>query len=170
MPNVIIQTIKDVISSEAASHHAVNVKKKQCRKSDCVDFLEGEIVSAGTKNCTLSNERGGVYGFAIEFESETEKIEFFNKLKANNFKMRIHNPDEWKPLKGNFYPLYWGKDVNLGFRLYEHTTDNKTSASIQLCREAFEGYSIIYGGVLCKNRDVYENMLHKEYADVLKNA
>ena len=171
MANQVVKTIKFVLQKSAQynTNHQANKKHTQCKPVDENSFLEGTVDNSGTTACALSDERGGVYGFAIEL-TKTQKKKFFKDIVKAGFNRRIQNLDNWTPITDNYYPLYWGKDVNLGFRLYEHTKASQTCASIALCRSEFAGYKIIYGAVLCKNRDVYENILHYDYPDLLKNA
>ena len=170
MANQVVEIIQFVLRKSAPynTNHQANKKHTQCKPVDEKSFLEGTVDNSGTTACVLSDERGGVYGFAIEL-TKKQKKKFFEDIVKAGFKRRILNLDDWKPIAENYYPLYWGKDVNLGFRLYEHTKANKTCASIALCRPEFAGYKIIYGAVLCKNRDVYESILHCDYSDLLKN-
>ena len=80
---------------------------------------------------------------------------------------------EWKPLddKGSekYYPLYWGKDINLGFRLFEHMKSSKSTESVQLDqRTDLIGRDIIYGAVFCSKNAENEKLLRQRYPDIFK--
>lgn len=128
-----------------------------------------KLQNPGTINCKLAKDRGGVYGFAIRLENEEKKIEFFNQI-INSRKHNVFEVGEWKSIGNNYYPLYWGKDSNLGFRLFEHMKKSKSSASIDLSDKIFLGQDIIYGAILCKDNKIVEKNLHKDFKDLLRNA
>lgn len=138
--------------------------------ADSRTYIEGKVDWQG--NVPKLQERGGVYGIAIKLAT-TEAEAFFNKEKDERKKdLSFTN---WKPIDDNdganerYYPLYWGKDINLGFRLFEHMKSSKTSASIQLDKRTnLFGKDIIYGAVLCANNLKNENKLREEYPDIYK--
>ena len=171
MANQVVITIQSVLRRAIPQNmnHIANKKKKTCKPVDEKEYLEGTVDRCGTPDCILSNERGGVYGFAIRLKTREDKKNFYNHIIERGRKRNNISLDEWNSIGNNYYPLYWGKDVNLGFRLYEHTKNSKTCASIALSEEEFYGYEIIYGAVLCDNRDVYEGILHNDYKDLLRN-
>jgi hypothetical protein len=99
--------------------------------------MSGILQNPGTQECKLAEPRGGVYGVAICLKTQEEKEDFFNKLKTSERKCTDVSLDEWKSIGENYYPLYWGKDSNLGFRLFEHTKGKSSSVSIRLCDNFF---------------------------------
>lgn len=105
--------------------NVITLLMKKRIKDDYLDCLAGTITFSDDR-CKLE-ERGGVYGIAIEL-TDDEKKDFFEN---NNQKSSL-SFDKWKPIAKNFYPLYWGKDSNLGFRLYGHTKSRKSTATLQL--------------------------------------
>ena len=147
MANVVVEVIKEVVGVDVKNH------------------LEGKI--EWKDGCPKLQERGGVYGFAIELTSE-EKEKFFNIIDNKNKKPSLR---QWKSLKDtDFYPLYWGKDENLGHRLFEHTKSSKTVGTIQLDSmiDLFKNKTIIYGAVFCSNKEENEKKLIKNYPCILK--
>ena len=131
-------------------------------KNDAHNYLYGEIENCGKDTCKIY-ERGGVYGIAVKLSKE-EKRQFFEIANQYNDK----TVDEWLSLGDDFYPLYWGKDINLGFRLYEHTKNTATANTVQLNkRDYLVGKTVIYGAVFCKNRKINENKLRKLFPDIL---
>lgn len=81
-----------------------------------ITFISGEILKIGTKDCHLSEDRGSVYGIAVAIEDEREKALIFQHLNERSIQL-----EQWNPIGDNFYPLYWGKDCNMGSRLKVHT-------------------------------------------------
>ena len=149
MANIVVKTIKKVV------------------KEDVRDYLEGEVSKCGTQGCVLSNERGGVYGFAIKL-TEEEKKDVFNEFNGKKYAKTV---EEWKTIGDDFYPLYWGKDINLGFRLREHTISNKSVRSIQLNEKVFlRGKEVLYGAVICAKREDNEKKMREQYPDILKTV
>lgn len=132
--------------------------------TDKIEFISGKIENVGCNNneCKLSESRGSVYGIAVRINSEKEKEEVF-KIKK---KVEIL---EWKSIGDNYYPLYWGRDKNMGLRLDSHTKSYENTWTIQLNKiVGLRGKEIIYGAMLCSNYEKIEDELHKYYPDILK--
>lgn len=123
------------------------------------NYLSGSLIFDNEK-CQLE-ERGGVYGFAIKLTRDQVK-DFLNSHKENKV-------TTWKTIGNGFYPLYWGKDINLGFRLYSHTKSRKTTWTLQLNeRNYLICQDIIYGAILCSKPEEVEKQLRETYPDILK--
>lgn len=127
-----------------------------------VDFIVDIVNNPGLEDCSISDKRGGVYGFAIKLE-DNEVDNFFENRDNTNIK-RV----DWKTIGNRYYPLYWGKDINLGSRLHAHTKSQKDTYSIQLNnREFLKGKEIIFGAILCANKGEIEKRLKRRFPDVL---
>lgn len=130
---------------------------------DKIDFISGEILNVGTANCKLSGKNGSVYGIAIKLE-DNEVENYFREFNEKGI-----NHEDWESIGNNFYPLYWGKDQNMGSRLYAHIKSPKGTGSLQLNnRGGLENREIIYGAVPCLNSDKIEKLIRKNYPDILK--
>lgn len=126
-------------------------------------FISGTIENPGTKDCKLSDERGSVYGVAVKLTSENEKKEVFKHCKKEI------SIEEWKSIGDYYYPLYWGRDINMGARLFSHTKSSKSTGTIQLNKhEELKNKDVIYGAMPCSNYKEIESKLHKEYPDIYK--
>lgn len=135
-----------------------------------IDFISGNILNVGTKECTLSNDRGSVYGVAIKFKDKETSQALFNFIKKNNKSSvkKAMNSTDWKTIGDNYYPLYWGKDINFGSRLYSHTKTLKSTGTIQLCQlKKLNNHEIIYGAIPCINYSEMEKQIKTEYPDIL---
>lgn len=131
--------------------------------TDVLSFISGNVEHPGIDSCKLSDRRGSVYGFAIKLSSDDEiKAIFENQDKNLDF-------SSWKSLGDDYYPLYWGKDINMGARLYSHTKQSKSTRTIQLNKRAFlKDREIIYGAIPCSDSAEIEKRLHEKYPDILK--
>lgn len=136
--------------------------------TDKIEYISGEIINCGTSDCQLSENRGAVYGVAVYLKPE-EKSPFFNSIKKN---LRNETKEqEWVSIGDNYYPLYWGKDKNMGVRLHAHTKTMRSTGTLQLNSNTMsflKGKEIIYGAIPCANHAENENKLHKRYPDILK--
>lgn len=136
--------------------------------ADIKRYMEGKVQWGDDKKPKLQ-ERGGVYGIAVKLDDNEVKGFFYEqKDKKKNLELEDWKPLEWKGSE-KYYPLYWGKDINLGFRLFEHMKSSKTIASIQLDSKIdLCGRDVIYGAVFCNNNAKNERRLHEEYPDIYK--
>ena len=136
--------------------------------TDKIEYISGEIQNCGTKHCKLSEIRGAVYGIAIKLE-RSQKSSFFCDIEEdlrNNTKEQ-----EWISIGDDYYPLYWGKDKNMGLRLHAHTKTMKSTGTLQLNSNTMsflKDKEIIYGAIPCMNYEKNEEKLHKRYPDILK--
>lgn len=73
---------------------------------------------------------GSVYGFAACL-TEDEKQALFNEASQKGLS-RISNASDFKPIEGNLYPIYWGKDKQIGARPYQHLKDPTGTGAIRL--------------------------------------
>lgn len=131
--------------------------------TDALTFISGTVDNPGTDKCSLSEGRGSVYGFAVKL-TDGEKEKLFECRDDKDLCI-----GEWKSIGNNYYPLYWGKDINMGARLHSHTKSSKSTGTIQLnAREELENKEIIYGAMSCSGCKEIEDKLHKKYPDIYK--
>ena len=146
MPNAVVLAIKRTIG--------------KCNKN----YLEGKI--DWKKGIPQLEERGGVYGIAIKLTRKEAKnffTDFCDKRK------KILQFSDGRTIGNNYYALYWGKDINLGFRLFEHMKSSKSTWTIQLDKKTYLiGKDLIYGAVLCSNPKDNEKLLREKYPDIYK--
>ena len=128
-------------------------------------FISGEVKNPGTNDCALTVGRGSVYGFAVKV-GDGQKSELFDRINKRGIK-----ESEWKSIGDDYYPLYWGKDINMGARLHSHTKASKSTGTIQLNRiPALIDQEIIYGAIPCSNSADIEKRLQQMYPYVLKTT
>ncbi len=132
-----------------------------------VDLMQGEFLNPGTREISLSFRVGSVYGIFVQLNDE--EIEQFKKdlIKYGGFyKNRLLN---WKPIKDNFYPLYWGSDQYIGSRLLAHSKSPVSTGTLHLNnRKELIDKKIIYGAILCDDYKESEKRMRKLYPDVYK--
>ena len=152
MTNQVVKTIK-----------AVLVNKVVDCLAGTINYSQGEL---------SLEPRGGVYGIAIKLE-ENDKEKFFrdhNEKNTGKDKIELKN---WITLGEGYYPLYWGKDSNLGFRLFSHIHTRESTGTLQLdsrnyLQQYIKGNKIIYGAVLCCDISDCEVKLRNIYPDIFK--
>lgn len=132
--------------------------------TDHLQFISGEILSPGKEECCLTEGRGSVYGVAMKLSLE-EKDEFFNNYNEN----LTCSSCNWISIGDDYYPLYWGKDINMGARLHSHTKASKSTGTICLNkRKELRGKTVIFGAVPCSNYTEIEKRLHQIYPCIYK--
>ena len=139
-------------------------------ENDCRNCMYGSYIIDENSVSMNKSDRGGVYGIAIKLDKGESKEELYHLIHQGKGKFNKTTVEQWKSFEGdpNFYPLYWGKDINLGFRLYEHTKESKTAASVQLSTRGLENRTVIYGAVFCENKEDAEKRLKNEYPDIFQ--
>ena len=148
--NVIVQTIEEVVGT------------------DKIEYISGIVENIGTEECSISPGRGSVYGVAVLIKDDSDKEAIYNQVPIIQRAITI---DKWKQLKDNYYPLYWGKDINMGARLQSHTKTMQTTGTIQMNNlKCLIGHKAVYGAIPCANYEENERKLIKSYACLLKTT
>ena len=136
--------------------------------TDKIGFISGDIENPGTENCKLQTCRGSVYGIAIRLEGD-EITSFYDSIPIkhkNNTKI-----NHWISIGDKYYPLYWGKDINLGSRPYAHTKSMKSTGTLQLNDiNELKGKKLIFGAMPCINYELHEKEIREQFPDILKTT
>lgn len=82
-------------------------------------------------NAKILDLPGAVYGFCVRLEAN-EHTRVFSEAEEKGT-TRLGDIHEWRPLRDNIYPLYWGKDKMLGARIHQHLKNTKTTGLARLC-------------------------------------
>lgn len=135
--------------------------------TDKIEYISGKVLNVGTNECELSEKRGSVYGFAIRLKTQNDVVKVFNSIIKE--RRNINNVSDWQPIKEDYYPLYWGRDTNMGARIFSHTRSMKSTGTIQLntISTVLRNYEIVYGAVPCLNYEKNEEILHDRYVQLL---
>jgi len=148
-------------------------------ESKCIMFeiVKNELKAAGVNQVDASGEfflsdsmpklfPGGVYGFFVEL-SEEEAKKFFNEASERN-SASLDSFGKFKPIKDNFYPIYWGKDKSIGKRPYEHLKNSKGTGSIRLSTyRSLENKKIHSITIIVDDNDKLENHLQNQFPHLL---
>lgn len=132
-----------------------------------IDLMQGKFLKPGTEEISLSSRAGSVYGIFVELDSK--KLEVFKKELLKNGNIYEDRLDKWKPVEGNFYPLYWGSDQCLGSRLYAHSKSPTGTGTLHLNeRTELIDLNVIYGAILCDDYMEGEKKIRSKHLDIYK--
>ena len=112
---------------------------------------------------------GAVYGFAIRL-SETEKKAFFIEAVARGLS-RFTDAAKFVPILEDLYPIYWGKDKQLGARLHQHLGNPVKTGVIRLSTyKALEGKTLACASLVVSDNSTAELALQRAYPGLLKTT
>jgi len=84
---------------------------------------------------------------------------------------RITILEGFQPIVGDFYPLYWGKDNELGARLYQHLNDPTKTGALRLSTHAaLKVKTIACATVVVSDYAKAESVIQSTYPDLLKTS
>lgn len=122
-------------------------------------FLFGEYTANENFQST-----GSVYGIWIEVE-DAKKEDLFNEL---SLIYQIDINDQAKKIQGNWYPLYWGKDISPSKRTKDHFDCSDTTSSLKLLKsDLLSEYRFVYGIILVHKYEEFEKLLHKKISPII---
>ena len=131
--------------------------------------LAREVIRDNAGHLSLSFPFG-VYGFSAEL---IRPEELFDEARERGLS-RLRDVDEFRPICGTQYPLYWGLDMYIGKRLSAHLAAYEGTGSIRLnTYESLRGKKIYCAIVIVKNRNTareVESLLKNEFPDLLKTT
>ena len=111
---------------------------------------------------------GAVYGFAVHLNKNDLKS-LFEEAQARGLS-RIAKLENIHPIEGTLYPLYWGKDKQLGARPYQHLNDPTKTGAIRLSTyKSLSGKAIFCATLVVSDYVAAEGIIQKAYPDMLKN-
>ncbi|WP_148300330.1 hypothetical protein [Holophaga foetida] len=112
---------------------------------------------------------GAVYGFAAILKPD-DKLNLFHEA-TNRGLTRLNSPEEFNPIVGNLYPLYWGKDKYLGARAYQHIYNPQKTGSIRLSTyRELKNKEIICASITVESYVNAEIALKDAFPDLLKTS
>jgi len=125
-------------------------------------------------NSKKSITPGSVYGFFVSL-SKIEADDLFNEAKCKQA-LALPSRGDFKPIVGDIYPLYWGKDKSLGARINGHITNpdgkeqGKTGTGlIRLCAyHTLHGKDIGVFAIVVNDYTSFEKHIRSIYPDLLK--
>jgi len=112
---------------------------------------------------------GAVYGFAACL-SEQEVKALFMEAQARGTS-RLKDFGSFKPLHGSLYPIYWGKDKQLGARLYQHLGNPSKTGAIRLSTySTLLGKALVCASLVVSDNISAERILQTAFPDLLKTS
>lgn len=112
---------------------------------------------------------GAVYGFAIQLSDE-EKQHLFDETKGRQLN-RLGVLTEFKPIEDNLYPIYWGKDKQLGARPHQHLQDPEKTGAIRLSTyKSLKGKAIACVSLTVADFEAAERVLQTKFPHLLKTT
>lgn len=112
---------------------------------------------------------GAVYGFAVSL-SENDRRAFFEEATIRGGS-RLATLEDFRPVEGSLYPLYWGKDKQLGARPYQHIGNPKGTGSIRLSTySTLIGKRIVCASIVVPDNVHAEQILQSVFPDILKTS
>lgn len=112
---------------------------------------------------------GAVYGFAAHLSPE-ELRRLFDEAYARGL-CRLSDLAKCRPIEGNLYPIYWGKDKQLGARPHQHLKDPVKTGAIRLSTyAALAGKAIACVTLTVSDYKAAEKAMQQRYPDLLKTS
>lgn len=133
--------------------------------NEVVGFLRSEAYKAHFKvfndvfgeiclddNTPIKQSAGAVYGIFVKSEQSISKSK--KVLEIPNLK--------------NFYPVYWGKDINPTKRIGAHVQDHASTGNAKLreCEE-IKGKKLFFGAIFVSNYGGFEKHLRENFPPLI---
>jgi hypothetical protein len=112
---------------------------------------------------------GAVYGFAARMTGlEIQRLfdeASFRKLSRMSARERL------QPIEDDLYPIYWGKDRQLGARPHQHLQDPTGTGALRLSTyAALAGKAIACVSLTVSDFEAAEQALQNKFPDLLKTT
>lgn len=110
-----------------------------------------------------------IYGFAARF-TEFEKLELFEEAQRRGL-CSLNSINAFKPIEDDLYPIYWGKDKQLGARPYEHLGNPDGTGAIRLSTYmALRGKTISCATLVVVDNSNAELAIQRAFPHLLKTS
>lgn len=112
---------------------------------------------------------GAVYGFAARLSKEDLHTSFQEATKRGL--ARPSMLESIKPIEDELYPLYWGKDKQIGARPYQHLNNPVGTGAIRLSTyQSLLGKPIACATLVVSDHVAAERAIQKAFPDILKTS
>lgn len=112
---------------------------------------------------------GAVYGFAVRLTEEQAR-DLFEEAKERGLN-RLPKLEDFRPIEGDLYPLYWGKDKQLGARPHQHLQDPTKTGSVRLSTyKSLAHRKIACVSLTVDDFEAAERALQTAFPDLLKTT
>ena len=127
----------------------------------------GEFTLPATNKPTLFP--GAVYGFAVRL-SEEERVALFSEANGRGLS-QLAEISSFKPIEDDLYPIYWGKDKQLGSRLHQHLNNPTGTGAIRLSTyRALSGKVLACATLVVPDFEVAESIIQNAFPHLLKTT
>ncbi|PGT07240.1 hypothetical protein [Bacillus cereus] len=144
-----------------------NIKKMKRRETKLLGNFQFKVDT--WKNCRDSsnqNNNGVVYGLACELDKKQKEMlikeaKELGGLEENNRKI--------KPIKENYFVLYWGESDIIYGRGMAHVNGHKGNSNLHLnCYKCLENHNMIYAYIFVEDCNFVEEKLKEQFPPLLK--
>ena len=112
---------------------------------------------------------GAVYGFAARL-SESERLALFEEAQKRGLS-RLESVSSFKPIEDDLYPIYWGKDKQLGARPHQHLQNPVGTGAIRLSTyKSLSGKAIACTVLVVSDFVRAEFAIQRAFPDLLKTT
>lgn len=145
-----------------------NFLKQQAHlnKLTIFDTIYGDM-SISHSQSSMTQSSGSTYGIWVELNDSTIK----NALIADLVKCGKKVNPKSTAIYSNWYPLYWGKDINPGSRIKAHFKASSSTNALNLSQlNLSQNYNFKYGLILVSDYSNFESFLHENYPTIISNS
>lgn len=112
---------------------------------------------------------GAVYGFGVCLDNK-EKLVLFEEAQDRRM-TRLAKLEDFKPIEGALYPIYWGKDKQLGARPHQHLNDPSGTGSTRLSTfSSLNGKALVCAVLVVPDYAEAEGILQQAFPGLLKTT
>ena len=112
---------------------------------------------------------GAVYGFAVRL-SQAELLRLFDEAVSRKLS-RVKSIEDLGSIEAGLYPIYWGKDKQLGARPHQHLQDPVGTGALRLSTyESLAGKVIACVSLTVSDFEAAERAIQARYPDLLKTT
>jgi hypothetical protein len=144
---------------------------------DLIEFLKSvanrnnhEIYSEISGNISflpaalIQQSSGSIYGLVVELTQQELSL---LKKELPKRKQNI----QFSAIEGNWYPLYWGKDLTPGARIKAHVQGHKNNGNANLKKyQVLKNKNIKYAALFVSKYELFEAHLHANYQPLLGSS
>lgn len=97
-----------------------------------------------TNKFSIILNAGSVYGIWVNL-NDNEKIELWNEAGGQR---TLNCINDFRMIEGNWYPLYWGKEIKSADRIFAHIKGHKKNGNINMPQyPVLRKVKIVYGSI-----------------------
>jgi hypothetical protein len=107
---------------------------------------------------------GNIYGILVQLDPKYKNL-LWNEVAS---KTKIKDINNFIPVFDDWFPLYWGKDVQGAQRVYAHIKGHKNNGNINMpLYSTLKKVNILYGSITVDNYVMFEKVIMNQFAPLL---